>query len=309
MKSLFSNIRSTWARTNRRRSPISITTAAWTSSRGKTGTKLPRGPGIHFRDILFTNNYIDDFSDLPLDVNGDGYPDVVSCGWFSKSLWWDENPGRNTNAKWKRHEIQSGFNIEFCFAVDLDNDGKAHEILPEFGNASAPALLVVQEIEEQATSSAIIVSDKIIWPRNRRGGSQQRRPHGPYSPPRDGSRLPIGNSIRIGTLGETGFIYVHDVNGDGRPDLVTSLAHNYGIFWMEQTADGKWKKHVIDESWSQSHAMTMVDLNGDGKPDFLTGKRFMAHNGRDPGEREPLGVYWYEYRSPDAGGNGRIKEP
>ena len=22
----------------------------------------------------------------------------------------------------------------------------------------------------------------------------------------------------------------------------------------------------------------------------------MAHNGRDPGEREPLGVYWYEYR-------------
>ena len=29
--------------------------------------------------------------------------------------------------------------------------------------------------------------------------------------------------------------------------------------------------------------------------DFVTGKRFMAHNGRDPGEREPLGVYWYEY--------------
>jgi hypothetical protein len=21
----------------------------------------------------------------------------------------------------------------------------------------------------------------------------------------------------------------------------------------------------------------------------------MAHNGRDPGEREPLGIYWYEY--------------
>jgi hypothetical protein len=22
----------------------------------------------------------------------------------------------------------------------------------------------------------------------------------------------------------------------------------------------------------------------------------MAHNGKDPGEREPLGIYWYEYR-------------
>ena len=38
-----------------------------------------------------------------------------------------------------------------------------------------------------------------------------------------------------------------------------------------------------------------MDLNGDGQKDILTGKRFMAHNGGDPGEREPLGVYWYEY--------------
>ena len=38
-----------------------------------------------------------------------------------------------------------------------------------------------------------------------------------------------------------------------------------------------------------------MDLNGDGQPEFLTGKRFMAHNGRDPGERQPLGVYWYEF--------------
>ena len=33
---------------------------------------------------------------------------------------------------------------------------------------------------------------------------------------------------------------------------------------------------MIDESWSQAHAMTMVDLNGDGKMDFVTGKRYMA---------------------------------
>ena len=26
----------------------------------------------------------------------------------------------------------------------------------------------------------------------------------------------------------------------------------------------------------------------------------MAHNGKDPGEREPLGIYWYDYvASPD----------
>src|SRR5437763_16551326 len=40
--------------------------------------------------------------------------------------------------------------------------------------------------------------------------------------------------------------------------------------------------------------MTMVDLDGGGVMVCVTGKRYMAHNGHDPGEREPLGVYWYE---------------
>ena len=61
--------------------------------------------------------------------------------------------------------------------------------------------------------------------------------------------------------------------------------------------DGKWTKRIIDNAWSQGHASTLIDINGDGRLDLVTGKRFMAHNGSDPGEREPLGVYWYEYRS------------
>jgi hypothetical protein len=63
---------------------------------------------------------------------------------------------------------------------------------------------------------------------------------------------------------------------------------------MEQLPNHEWKKHVIDDTWSQAHAMTMVDLNRDGKPDFVTGKRYMAHD-HDPGAREPLGIYWYEF--------------
>jgi hypothetical protein len=38
--------------------------------------------------------------------------------------------------------------------------------------------------------------------------------------------------------------------------------------------------------------------------DFVTGKRYMAHNGSDPGEKEPLGLYWYEYRKVPATGRG-----
>ena len=99
-----------------------------------------------------------------------------------------------------------------------------------------------------------------------------------------------------------GFMYVIDINGDGRKDILTTMAHNYGVCWFEQTADGRWVQHVIDNTWSQAHASVLVDINGDGQPDLVTGKRYFAHNGSDPGEREPIGLYWYEYRKTAAGG-------
>ena len=39
---------------------------------------------------------------------------------------------------------------------------------------------------------------------------------------------------------------------------------------------------------------TATDVNGDGQEDLITGKRFFAHQGRDPGGKEPVLMYWYE---------------
>ena len=47
-------------------------------------------------------------------------------------------------------------------------------------------------------------------------------------------------------------------------------------------------------TWSQAHSLALADIDGDGTPDLVTGKRFMAHNGNDPDEFGPLGVYWYK---------------
>src|SRR6185436_766423 len=98
------------------------------------------------------------------------------------------------------------------------------------------------------------------------------------------------------------FMHVLDINGDGLNDVITGSAHDYGVFWFEQDPDGHWTRHMIDLAWSQGHASTLVDLNGDGRPDYLTGKRLVFHG--DPGEREPLGIYWYEFHKADAPPDG-----
>ena len=40
----------------------------------------------------------------------------------------------------------------------------------------------------------------------------------------------------------------------------------------------------------------MEDVNNDGHPDLVTGKRYFAHNGKDPGAFEPAVLYWFEFR-------------
>lgn len=252
-----------------------------------------------FRELPFWNNYVDNFSDHALDVNGDGYPDVISAAWNAKRIAWWENPGaKGTSGEWKMHPIDAGFPVEFSFLVDLDNDGKAQELLPQFGNNKAALAWyevrggswVKHQVSDRSYGHGIGAGDV-----NGDGRTDIITPKGWFEAPAD-PRQGTWKLHEDFDLGATGFIYVVDVNGDGVPDLLTSLAHDYGIFWMEQQrGSNKWVKHLIDDAWSQAHALTLADLNGDGQPEIVTGKRFYAHNGHDPGAREPLGVYWYEF--------------
>ena len=263
---------------------------------GENWYEGPKWRKHKFRTLPFSNNYVDAFSDLPLDVTGDGFPDLVTAQWFSRRLFWVENPGKG-GGPWKEHDIETGVNTEFAFLVDIDNDGEARELLPQ--TAGKTAQLAWYEVKDKAFVKHVISPQ--TWGHgigagdvNGDGRADVLTPKGWFEAPAD----PRGGQWTWHPdfdLESTGFIYVHDVNGDAKPDVVTSMAHNYGVFWLERGEGNTWTKRMIDDSWSQPHAMSLVDLNKDGRPDLITGKRYMAHNGRDPGEREPLGVYWYEY--------------
>jgi hypothetical protein len=263
---------------------------------GENWYEAPKWTRRHFRDIAFTNNYIDTFSDLPLDVNGDGKIDIVSVSWFSKKIVWAQNPGA-VGKPWTEHVIEDTSPVEFAFLVDLDNDGKARELLPQFGDKKAPLAwyeikggkFVKHVVHANSHGHGIGAGDV-----NRDGRNDILTPDGWFEAPVDRDKGEWTYHPAFGGGASFSFMHVTDVNGDSRNDVITSNAHDYGIFWFEQGEGEKWTKRLVDDSWSQAHAVTLVDLNGDGKMDILTGKRFMAHNGKDPGEREPLGIYWYE---------------
>lgn len=272
-----------------------------------SGENWYRGPDFQrakFRSIHFWNNYIDDFSDLPFDVDMDGHIDVVSVGWGKRKIAWWRNPGRAIG-EWQETSIHEGLPVEFALLVDLDGDGKAREVLPQFGGRAPAKTAWYESPGEGSTWSERIVQAAAdghgigAGDVNGDGRVDILTPKGWLEAPADPRKTPWTKRAEFTIEKHAGFLHVVDVNADGLNDIVAMHAHSYGIFWLEQGqgADGKrtWERHVIDEAWSQPHASTMADLTGDGRPELITGKRLYAHNGKDDGGREPLGLYWYEY--------------
>src|SRR4051812_45539283 len=73
-----------------------------------SGTTAYRGPDFaktsKIRDVQKQGTYYNSFSEIPLDVNGDGKPDLLNCSYFGKNVGWVENPG-SLEKPWTYHEI------------------------------------------------------------------------------------------------------------------------------------------------------------------------------------------------------------
>jgi hypothetical protein len=252
--------------------------------------------------------YAHDFANLPMDVDGDGFVDVIAVEWHRKKSIWFKNPGKDlaNGGLWKENLIEENGNFESADFWDVTGNGKEDQIVPAVTRTvwyekTAPGKFAVHVVSEKPMTWGNGVGDI-----NGDGRADMIRPDAWFEAPAD-IRNGIWKEHPLNFFGDepemkikdTAQIHVLDVNKDGLPDIIVSAAHDYGLFWFEQVRNGSdisWKKHVIDKSWSQVHSVTLADLDNDGEVEIVTGKRFMAHNGSDRGEFEPPGVYWYKIK-------------
>lgn len=256
----------------------------------------------------FDKGYSNAFLNFALDVNLDGWMDIIRVDFPGKAVVWHENP-KNAAGHWKEHPIYHSFGNETPRFVDMDGDGRPDLI----GNDS--------EGKEVIWLKAPVKKGDTIWKKFTVSSDKNLGTHqfthglGAEDLNGDGRRdvlinkgwweAPTSPSSENWSFHASNFgddcsqMYVMDVNGDGLKDVISSSAHNYGIWWHEQkkSSSGEigWIKHLIDNKFSQTHSLILKDMNKDGHPDLVTGKRFFAHNGNDPGAREPAVLYWYEY--------------
>jgi hypothetical protein len=282
--------------------------AYWYENPGANGGQWKQH---QFRTVGVHNEFVSDCGEWIVDVDHDGLPDLVTTGWIANGLWWYRNPGPKATAAgamWKAEKITDSYDTEGGAFADINGDGKPDLVLAHYNRAGVlwvdfskdkPRVhhLGGKEQDGHGTGIADINGD---------GKADILTPHGWFE------QVDADNDQwkwhADWTLGDPGFpILGYDVNHDGKTDLIYGQGHGYGLYWLEQAgtpAQPKWVQHTIDESFSQSHALLLVDVDDDGVPELITGKRYRGHSGNDPGSYDPVVVYAYKLPTKEQFANG-----
>ena len=272
------------------------------------------------------NAYSSNFFAFTCDFNGDGWTDILILGFPGDKSWWFENP-QGKDEHWIRHTAIDVTDLESPAFDDLTGDGK-----PEVIFSSGGYLGYAEPDWMHPTNKFIFhkISPKGGWQRfthgygygdvNGDGRLDVLEQNGWWEQPRSLAGDPQWKFHQVNFGNGGAQMYAYDVNGDGRNDIITSLAaHGYGLAWYEQLAetnaagDPKFLQHVFMNKdpadnrygvkFSQLHAVALVDMDGDGLKDIVTGKRFWAHGPTgdvEPGA--PAVLYWFKLvRSPNQG--------
>jgi hypothetical protein len=245
-------------------------------------------------------HYHEDFADAPLDVNGDGRTDIVTCAYFGRRIGWVEQPA-DPARPWTEHTIDLPGSMETAYLVDLYGD-QTPVLVPNVGGqvlfyelaSRSPAVAwTTRRLAAEGAGHGIGHGDI-----NRDGRIDLITPMGWYEQPENRSdEWTLHREFNLGTasIGILG----HDFDGDGDTDVVWGMGHDFGLHWLRQSTDAEgkrtWTKEEIDTTFSQVHALHLADFDGDGQMEFVTGKRIYAHSSEPGATAEPcLFIFRYD---------------
>ncbi len=269
------------------------------------------------RSIADWNGYVESNGDYVFDVNADGFPDVVAGSFLPTEIHWYENPGKEglrLGHQWQQHLLLDSGQTqnEGGLLADLDDDGTQELVIdrwkkdtpflvqrfvPNSGtdaDDTAKYRLETAMLGEKGNGHGLAIGDL-----NGDGRKDVLVGQGWYEQPTSQPWSQPWKFHADWDLHSSLPMIVADVDSDGKNDLVYGNGHDFGLFWWKNTGlrDGQvqWKEHVIDKSFSQPHTLAWVDITGDGRPELVTGKRYYAHNGNDPGGQEMPCLYYYTW--------------
>jgi hypothetical protein len=291
-----------------------------------SGYQVFFGPDFQQTAKLFDSNpyningYSEYFFDFHYDIDADGDQDILVVGFPGAASHWYRNPGKDAarRGRWERFTVLEVTDNESPMFEDITGDGRPELLCcngGHFGYAEIPenpsTAWTFQAVSEsgpyQRFTHGIGFGDV-----NDDGFKDMLSKDGWWqNPGRGGSNLPSKSwEFHPAAFSGPGGAQMHavDLDGDGVTEVITSLAaHAYGLAVYKKTkgdSDYRWDRidvmtDRIENSptglaISQLHAVAVADIDGDGKLDIVTGKRFWAHNGNDPGENELPMLVWFK---------------
>ena len=272
-----------------------------------------------FEGALGVNNkYSDNFLAFVYDFNGDKWNDILIIGFPGEATVWYENP-KGQEGTWKKHVALDVTDNESPTFTDITGDKKPELVCsskgfygyaePDWKNPTAPWKFhaISPDNKYQRFTHGMGVGDV-----NGDGRNDLLEKSGWWEHPKslEGDPVWTYHKFEFTPIGGSQ-MYAYDVNGDGLNDVITSYAaHGFGLVWYEQVrtkGEITFKQHVIlsteqkrtldkyGVSFTELHAIDLVDMDGDGLKDIVTGKRFWSHGHEgDPDRNDQAVLYWFK---------------
>ena len=234
------------------------------------------------------------------DLNRDGWPDQILIGMPGEKAVWRENP-KGGPAHWKERLIWRNAGNESPLYEDLFGDGKRvlimaydDKYLAWFEPASDPEKEWIPHPigPEHGPGSQRYSHGLGVGDLDGDGRKEVVTTGGYYSPPKNPRNEPW--TFAKADLGPD---CAHMLSPGPNQGILTTSAHARGVWHHQPDSNRSYKRRVIDETISVTHAAQMARLGKSKALNLITGKRKWGHPpGVDVGSEEPHWLVRYEFR-------------